>query len=105
MSTNNQAQSRPGGSDAEPMRLSGAPGGITCVGFVRFRREAEKITLNGVRTLTVFFDFRRPSGTWSGLLTLRVKGNTMWYLDATGQPEDLASFRTQLIPVLANVRL
>lgn len=75
-------------------------------GFQSFRsRESAKLTLNGVRTLALFFDFVRASGSWSCLLTIRAKGSSFWYLDVSGQTDDIASLRPQLVPVLANLRL
>src|ERR1035437_9700930 len=68
-------------------------------------RESERTTLSGVRILARTFDFTRPSGPWRCLMTARVRGNNFWYFDVSGLPEDVESFRSQLVPVLANLRL
>jgi len=68
-------------------------------------QESTRITLNGARMIARVFDFTRPSGRWRSLMTVRAGNGVFYYFDVSGLIDDVESLRSQLVPVLANVRL
>ena len=66
--------------------------------------EKEVGIFRGRRSLHIQFFYTKDNMLWQGILLYQILGKKLWYVDVTGEAEDMTQYRDLLKQVIANFR-